>query len=200
MDSTLVEVKFLDWMTHPPEADPVILLHAEELNRIVPVWIGRAEATLYSARELGDEPKRPGMHEVFADAVLLAGQSALRGQITGVHEGVFIASLVLEGDIEIDMRPSDLILVAEQLEVPLYMEREVLEAVSVPARLVATRGGSVSDSEDDASVEEFAEFLDKINADSFAAELDSLRDETSSDDTDDRDDGAADGTPRDGAR
>lgn len=100
------------------------------------------------------------------------GQSALRGQITGVHEGVFIASLVLEGGAEIDMRPSDLILIASELEVPLYVARDVLDAMSVSARLVATNGGSLTDDTEtdsvEASVSEFAEFLDSIDADYFA--------------------------------
>lgn len=172
MDEQFVEVKFLDWMAQPPEDDPVLLLHAEEVNRIVPIWIDVPTATLYSARETGTTQRRPGMHEVFADAMELVGQSALRGQITGLHEGVFIAGLVLEGGTEIDMRPSDLILVASELEVPLYIARDVLDAVSVPARMVATNGGSLSDDSDadsvEASVEQFAEFLDSIDADYFA--------------------------------
>ncbi|MDO5028999.1 MAG: bifunctional nuclease family protein [Corynebacterium sp.] len=172
MDEQLVEVKFLDWMTHPPEDDPVLLLHAEEVNRIVPIWIDVTSATQYSARETGTTQRRPGMHEVFADTLDLVGQSALRGQITGVHEGGFIASLVLEGGTEIDMRPSDLVLIAAELEVPLYIARDVLDMSSVPARLVATNGGSLADDAEsdsvEASVSEFAQFLDSIDADYFA--------------------------------
>lgn len=172
MDEKLVEVKFLDWMAHPPEDDPVLLLHAEETNRIIPIWIDLATATEYSARETGATQRRPGMHDVFVDALDMVGQSALRGQITGVHEGVFIASLVLEGGAEIDMRPSDLILIASELEVPLYVARDVLDATSVSARLVATNGGSLTDDTEtdsvEASVSEFAEFLDSIDADYFA--------------------------------
>nr|WP_240394103.1 bifunctional nuclease family protein [Corynebacterium lactis] len=159
-------------MAHPPEDDPVLLLHDEEGNRIIPIWIGVAEAALFAARDSGSSQRRPSMHEVFVDGIELAGQNALRGQITGVHEGVFIASLVFEGDIEVDMRPSDLILIADLLEVPLYAAREVVDAVSVPARMVATNGGSLADADEvnsvEASVEEFAEFLDSIDADYFA--------------------------------
>lgn len=172
MDQQFVEVKFLDWMAHPPEDDPVLLLHAEEVNRIIPIWVDIAAATEYSARETGTTQRRPGMHEVFADTLDLVGHSALCGQITGLHEGVFIASLILEGGIEIDMRPSDLILIANEVEVPLYIARDVIDEASVPAHLVATNGGSLADNSEadsvEASVEEFAEFLDSIDADYFA--------------------------------
>lgn len=167
-------------MAHPPEDDPVLLLHDEADNRIVPIWIGAAEAALFAARDSRSSQRRPGMHEVFVDGIELAGQHALRGQITGVHEGVFIASLVFEGDIEVDMRPSDLILIADLLEVPLYIARDVVDSVSVPARLVATNGGSLTDDEEassmEASVEEFAEFLDTIDADYFAQKPEGDRD------------------------
>lgn len=183
MDEKLVEIKFLDWMAHPPEDDPVLLLHAEEVNRIVPIWIDVVTATEYSARETGATQRRPSMHEVFVDTLDMVGQSALRGQITGVHEGVFIASLVLEGGAEIDMRPSDMILLAGELEVPLYIARTVLDQVSVSARLVATNGGSLADESEtnsvEASVEEFSAFLDSIDADYFAQPHHNAEDEGS---------------------
>ncbi|MDU4704531.1 MAG: DUF151 domain-containing protein, partial [Corynebacterium sp.] len=125
------------------------------------------------------------------------GQSALRGQITGVHEGVFIASLVLEGGAEIDMRPSDLILIASELEVPLYVARDVLDATSVAARLVATNGGSLTDESEtdsvEASVSEFAEFLDSIDADYFAEPHGDAEDKKSDGEADGGADSASDG-------
>lgn len=172
MESDLVEVTFLDWMAQQPEDDPVLLLHWEERNRIIPVWIGLVEASAFAARDNNMMPKRPSMYEVLVDAIEIMGRTVLHGAITGVHEGVFIASLVFEGGVELDMRPSDLVYVCDLLEAPLFVAREVAESVSVPANQLVTHSAtSAADSANDSveeSMAEFAEFLDSIDADDFA--------------------------------
>lgn len=172
MDSDFVEVTFLDWMAQQPEDDPVLLLHWEERNRIIPIWIGLVEASAFAARDNQMMPKRPSMYDVLIDAIELMGRTVSHGSITGVHEGVFIASLVFEGDIDLDMRPSDLIYMCELLEVPLFVSRDVAESVSVPANQLVTNTSADDESGSNSSVEEsmaeFAEFLDSIDADDFA--------------------------------
>lgn len=172
MTEEFVEVKFLDWMAHPPEDHPVLLLHCEETNRILPIWVSLPVASEFAARDQGFTQNRPGMHEVLADAMDLVDKRPLRGQISAVHEGVFIAALVFEGEVSLDMRPSDVIVMAEMLEVPLYVADEVMDAVSVPAHQMIANGYTLDDDVNDEmeeSVEKFAEFLDSIDADYFAS-------------------------------
>jgi bifunctional DNase/RNase len=76
--------------------------------------------------------------------------------ITDLQEGVFYATLVLSGGVEVSARPSDAIALAMRTGTTIYAEEMVLEEAGIP----------IAD-EQETEVEKFREFLDQISPDDF---------------------------------
>ncbi|MEJ5919920.1 MULTISPECIES: bifunctional nuclease family protein [unclassified Corynebacterium] len=167
-----VEVTVRGLMVHGPEEHPVLLVHSEEGNRVIPIWIGAADAANFAARDASMTQNRPGIHEVLADTVDILGTSIQQGTITSCFEGVFMGELQLANGMTLDIRPSDMIIVCDLADAPLFIAREVVDSVSVPAsRLlddVLGEGESV-DEEVEESLKDFAAFLEGIDATDFTA-------------------------------
>jgi hypothetical protein len=73
-----------------------------------------------------------------------------------VREGIFFASLVFDGGVEVSSRSSDAIALALRTGTRIVGSDEVLEA----------EGVAVPDEQED-EVEKFREFLDQISAEDF---------------------------------
>ena len=164
-----VEVESRGILVHEPEDDPVLLLAWAERSRVMPVWLGAAEAASLAARESGMMQNRPGSPEVIVEMAEACGNTIDRAEITGYHEGVFIAALVLSDGGRVDCRVSDAVAVCEIAEAPLVFAKEILESTSVPAGSLFDDPES-ADEEEEESVEEFARFLDEIDAADFLGE------------------------------
>ena len=165
----LVEVESRGILVHEPEDHPVLLLSWPGSGRVVPVWIGPAEAAYLAAREAGMTQNRPCAQDVVVEMAESTGNSIERAEVTGYHEGVFIAALVLSDGGRVDCRVSDAVAVCEIAEAPLLFAREILEAASVPAGSLFDDPENPGDEEEE-SVEEFARFLDEIDAADFMGE------------------------------
>lgn len=164
-----VEVESRGILVHEPEDHPVLLLSPPGSGRVVPVWIGAAEAAYLAAREAGMTQNRPCAQDVIVEMAESTGNSIERAEVTGCHEGVFIASLVLSDGGRVDCRVSDAIAVCEIAEAPLVFAKEILESVSVPAGSLFD-DPELAEEEEEESVEEFARFLDEIDAADFLGE------------------------------
>ncbi|MFC3850957.1 bifunctional nuclease family protein [Corynebacterium hansenii] len=164
-----VEVESRGILVHEPEDHPVLLLSWPGSGRVVPVWIGAAEAAYLAAREAGMTQNRPCAQDVIVEMAESTGNSIDRAEVTGFHEGVYIAALVLSDGGRVDCRVSDAVAVCEIAEAPLVFAREILEATSVPAGSLFD-GAAHDGEEEEESVEEFARFLDEIDAADFLGE------------------------------
>lgn len=193
-----VEVESRGILVHEPEDDPVLLLAWSERSRVMPVWLGAAEAASLAARESGMMQNRPGAAEAIVELAEACGNSIERAEITGCHEGVFIAALVLDNGNRVDVRVSDAVAVCEVAEIPLVAARDVAEASSVSAAPLFDGGGAAPEDAEEASVEEFAKFLEGIDADDFLGKSDSGDAESDPGDTEDDTDVTGD-DPSDGS-
>ena len=191
-----VEVESRGILVHEPEDDPVLLLAWAERSRVMPVWLGAAEAASLAARESGMMQNRPGSPEVIVELAGACGNSIVRAEITGYHEGVFIAALVLDNGNRVDVRVSDAVAVCEVAEIPLVAARDVAEAASVSAAPLFDGGAEAPAAAEEASVEEFAKFLEGIDADDFLGE--SAPDDPEND-TDVTEDDSSDGSDTPGS-
>jgi len=77
-------------------------------------------------------------------------------RITELRDGIFYATLVFDGGVEVSARPSDAIALALRTGSPLYGEEAVLDEAGIP----------VPEEEQD-EVEAFREFLDQISPEDF---------------------------------
>jgi uncharacterized protein len=101
-------------------------------ERTFPIVVGRPEAYAIDRRLKGLEPERPQTHELLASVI-----EALGGTLTSIHiddliEGTFFAKLLIkQGEKEqvIDSRPSDAIALGVAMQVPIFVEEQVLDEI-----------------------------------------------------------------------
>ncbi len=154
----LVEVEVVGVRTHVGDDETVVLLLDPESGLLVPILIGPAEASAIASAQAGIVPPRPMTHDLLKDALLAAGATVRRVEITQLVDGVFHAALVLGSGSRVDSRASDAIAVALRFECPVLCAGQVLTAAGVEVRTVTA--------EED--IEEFREFLDSVSAEDFA--------------------------------
>ena len=141
-----------------PNNQPVVLLREAGGERYLPIWIGAAEATAIAYAQQGVVPPRPLTHDLFKDVLQALNRQLEEVRIVAVRDGVFFASLVFDGGVEVSARSSDAIALALRTGTRIVGSDEVLES----------EGVAVPHEEED-EVEKFREFLDQISPDDFVA-------------------------------
>ena len=108
----------------------VIYLKEVDGDRTFPILIGIFEATSIDRRVKQYHSPRPLTHDLLALVVEGLRAKVTRVTITGLREGTYFATLLLERGQEvlsIDARPSDSIAVALRAEAPLFINEELLQ-------------------------------------------------------------------------
>jgi hypothetical protein len=101
-------------------------------ERTFPIVVGKLEAYAIDRRLKGIDPERPQTHELLASVIQQFGGTLLRIHIDDLHEGTFYSKLYVQhGDVEheIDSRPSDAIALGVAMQVPIFVEEHVLDAI-----------------------------------------------------------------------
>lgn len=143
-----------------PSNQPILLLQESGGQRVLPIWIGAAEAASIAQALEGRVPPRPMTHDLMASVLAELGSGNAAGRITDMVEtseegGTFHAELEVDGHV-FAARPSDLVALAVRSGLVL----------SAPEELLA-RVGIVLDEPAQDEVEAFREFLDNVTPDDF---------------------------------
>lgn len=109
---------------------PVLLLKETAGQRVLPLWIGRDEATLLSTILTHEAVARPLIHDVLVRCVAAGGHRIEKVVISDYREGVFVARLET-GEYSVTARPSDAIAVALLAHAPITCLAAVLEVAGV---------------------------------------------------------------------
>jgi bifunctional DNase/RNase len=102
---------------------PVVILQESAGERILPIWIGSAEASAIAMEMAGMKFPRPLTHDLFPQLIRGMGGTLTRVLITRVQENTYFAELVIQRGDEIftlDARPSDSIAIALRMEAALF--------------------------------------------------------------------------------
>ncbi len=114
----------------------VVILQEKGGDRILPIWIGRAEAESIAAHLDGVQRERPMTHDLVRALIIALGGELQRVNVTRVQDGTFFAEMhLLRGDVThvVDARPSDSIAIAVRLEAPIFAAEELLAEYEAPA-------------------------------------------------------------------
>ena len=107
---------------------PVVILASEELNKVLPIWIGQSEAWAIAMEISKVGSKRPMTHDLFKNTIVAMGGTLEKIEITELKEQTFYARLLVTSDgktIDIDARPSDSIALALKMGCPMFVEEEL---------------------------------------------------------------------------
>lgn len=158
-------------MTAAPAPSIVVLQPEEEASqrrtrRIVPIWIGAAEAAQLGIALEKARFSRPMTHDLFLDALTNLDACVDHVLINDVKGATFFARLTLRQHgrlVDLDARPSDALSLATRQEAPIYIEESVLEKASFPYVFR-------KNPQDEEEIAEFHEFLENIAPDDFKEE------------------------------
>lgn len=129
-------VQVLGIHADPASVATVLLLgNPDAPTRVLPIFIGQAEARAIALGLANVERPRPGTHELMVDVIEACDAQVDRVMVTELVEGTFIAVMELTtpwGPRTVSARPSDAVAVAVRAGVPLLVANEVLDQAAVP--------------------------------------------------------------------
>ena len=108
---------------------PVVVLRAED-GRLLPIYIGIAEAMAIHSALKNQVPPRPMTHDLLVDIIGKLNARVEKVVIDDLIDNTFYARIILkqnDHEIEVDARPSDSIAIAVRLACPIYVEEKVLD-------------------------------------------------------------------------
>ena len=113
---------------------PAVILQEREGERVLPIWIGPAEASAIAMELAGVKFSRPLTHDLLKQVIVGLGADLRKVIITQVKDNTYYAELhIYRGDqvIQIDARPSDSIAVALRLKAPIFTSETLLEHTAI---------------------------------------------------------------------
>ena len=156
-----------------PTNAPILLLQEKAPNpRLLPIFIGAAEATAIALALEGVEVPRPMTHDLIKVILDDVGVALRRVVVTELRDKTFFAELELSENAKtrrVSCRPSDAIAVAVRCGAPIFAAEEVLEDAGYWERdSSGESGGEGSETPDpDEVVEQFREFIDTVRPEDF---------------------------------
>ena len=155
-------------LASPPNPSILVLCPVEDYDsrsdcRIVPIWIGSAEANQIGLALEGTKTTRPLSHDLLLDALTNLDTVVERVEIVDVRDQTFFARLILrngERVITLDARPSDAVALAIRQGATILMAEDVLAAASFP---FVFRKDASSDEE----LSEFHAFVQSLSPEDF---------------------------------
>jgi bifunctional DNase/RNase len=111
----------------------VVILREKGGNRLLPIWIGPAEADSIIMEMKQMRRERPLTHDLCKSLIVGLGGTLRRVQITKVQKSTYYAELHVvraEGVVHVDARPSDSIAIALRMGAPIFAPESLLTAVA----------------------------------------------------------------------
>ncbi len=166
--AVMVEMDVVGVRIELPSNTPIALLRERSgERRLLPIFIGAAEATAIAFALEGVEPPRPLTHDLLRDVLVALNAELAAVTVTELRAGTFYADLELRtpgGTLHISSRPSDALALALRTASPIYASESVLD-----------EAGHLDDSETvvdgppEEVVEQFKEFIEHVNPEDFAS-------------------------------
>jgi hypothetical protein len=126
MVEVVVKALVLDERTHVP----VVLLREKEGERMLPIWIGPAEASAIAIALEDMEPQRPLTHDLLLSIIEGLRASVQKVVVTELKDSTFYARIFIRGEggvATVDARPSDSVALALRARAPIFVANAVFE-------------------------------------------------------------------------
>jgi uncharacterized protein len=107
----------------------VIVLRERGGDRLLPIWIGQAEAESIVVHMHQMKHSRPLTHDLCTHLIQDMGGTLNRVQITRVSKNTYFAELHIEREgtlVRVDARPSDSIAIALRMQAPIFAADDLL--------------------------------------------------------------------------
>lgn len=148
-----------------PANTPMLLLREiAGRQRLVPVYIGTAEATAIHYALEGIEPPRPLTHDLFMQTLTELGVTLERVVVTEVRDHTFFAELHLHRPdgtaLVVSSRTSDAVALAVRCGAGIVAADELVDAVGQEAE-------AEPEEQAEEIIDEFRDFIEQVNPEDF---------------------------------
>ena len=113
---------------------PVVILREKNGSRVLPIWIGPAEASAIAMEMQGMKAQRPQTHDLLKQILIGLGGDLRRVVISAVKDNTYFAELLIRRDdhaFQVDARPSDSIALALRKRAPIFTSDQLLDQSGV---------------------------------------------------------------------
>ncbi len=153
----------------------VVILKEKDGERLLPIWIGQAEAESIVIEMSKLRRERPLTHDLCKTLITGLGGTLRRVQITKVENRTYYAELQIRRDeqvINIDARPSDSIAIALRFEAPVFAQESLLTSLVFEDATDETESWSSSNpaearSSDEMTPEQLKSYLENLRPEDF---------------------------------
>lgn len=155
----MVEMKVWKLALDDRTDTPVVILQELSGSRILPIWIGRAEARAIAMELASQKFQRPLTHDLLKTVIQGLGAKIRKVCIEDLKNNTFYAKIFIEKDDEIvgiDARPSDSIALALRAKSPIFIAEELLREQPDTAEM-----------SEDERAEALRRYLDDLNPEDF---------------------------------
>lgn len=174
----MIEAKVTGLQYDDKAKSHVVFLSEVDGRRILPIWIGPAEASAIAMELLGKKFQRPLTHDLMAVIVKGLRATVTKVMISDLRENTFYANIVLEREkdheiVNLDARPSDGIALALRTHAPIYLSEKVLETAREVKSVQETpteeksKGEEEEEKTEEQRAEELRKFLEDLDPGDF---------------------------------
>ena len=166
----VIEVRVHGLILEQKTQQNIVILREIEGDRILPIWIGPAEAQAIR-RFLAEEPfPRPLTHDLIQLVIEGLQARVSRVVIADLKESTFFASVMIEREgqvLSIDARPSDSIAVALCAKAPIFVNEKLLQQPPQAGEEEETPETETREPTEEEKAEQLRRFLEKLNPEDF---------------------------------
>jgi bifunctional DNase/RNase len=154
----------------PSTQSYVVVLQEKGGSRLLPIWIGQAEADAIVVHIQGIGHARPMTHDLCSNIIVAAGATLRRVQITHVKDNTYFGELHLDREglpVIVDSRPSDAIALAVRLDAPIFAAESLLMQINDIDEDGADSIVPSEPPESDNSADRLKEYLEHLRPEDF---------------------------------
>ncbi|MBI4400160.1 MAG: bifunctional nuclease family protein [Nitrospirae bacterium] len=107
----------------------IVILRDEDNSDMLPIWVGKAEASAISFALEGVEAPRPMTHDLMKSILDTVDAKVISVVVNDLKDNTYYAKIHLmyeDSEYSIDSRPSDAIALALRTHAPIFAREEVL--------------------------------------------------------------------------
>jgi bifunctional DNase/RNase len=138
----------------------VVVLKDWEGRKLLPIWIGPAEARSIAFEMEGATQPRPGAHDLLMICLQHSGARITRVVINDLQDATFYATIDIDtpgaGLLHIDSRPSDAIALAVRAKCPVFIDGGAIDAL-IDMSNEQSSENDAGTMQDDAAADELSE-------------------------------------------
>ncbi len=156
----MVEVKIATLLID--QTGHIVLLKELSGDRVLPIWIGEAEARAIAGEVQDQKYKRPLSHDLLEMLLDTLEATVIKVEVSNLVDSTYYAQLYLQREnriVKVDARPSDSIIMALKTHAPIFVAGALLERVEgIQIEDIEESGESLKDRVQRINPEDFGNF------------------------------------------